>query len=72
MNRIVVLGEGSRVRGFRLAGATVTEAEVPADVAAAWDALPPDTTLLILTGAAEAVIRGRLAERPRLLWAVMP
>lgn len=72
MNRIVVLGEGSRVRGFRLAGADVTEAQRPADVEAAWDALPPDTTLLILTIAAEEVLRGRLAERPRLLWAVMP
>lgn len=72
MRRIVVLGEASRVRGFRLAGATVIEAAGSTEIAAAWSALPPDTVLIILTAAAAAVVRDRLVERPRLVWAVMP
>jgi vacuolar-type H+-ATPase subunit F/Vma7 len=72
MRRIVVLGEAYRVRGFRLAGATVIEAGGATEVAAAWSALPPDTALLILTADAARVVRPRLEERPRMVWAVMP
>jgi vacuolar-type H+-ATPase subunit F/Vma7 len=72
MRRIVVLGEASRVRGFRLAGATVVEAAGPAEVATAWNALPSDTVLLVLTADAAAVVRDQLPERPRLVWAVLP
>lgn len=72
MRRIAVLGEASRVRGFRLAGATVIEAVGPTELAAAWRALPPDTVLLILTADAAAGVRDRLPERPQLVWTVMP
>lgn len=72
MNRVVVLGELGRVGGFRLAGATVIEAAGPEEVDRAWRALPTDTTLLILTPQAAAVVGARLAERARLTWVVMP
>lgn len=72
MTRIVVLGEPGRVRGFRLAGATVIEADGPGDVERAWLTLPPDTAVLVLTSRAVAVLDGRLAERSRLTWVVMP
>ena len=53
----MVLGEASRVRGYRLAGATVIEASGAAELAAGWSRLPPDTALLILTAAAAAADR---------------
>ena len=73
MTPIVVLGEPDRVRGYRMTGATVMEVAGPAEAAAAaWDDLPPDTALVVLTRAVAAVVRDRLAERPRLVWAVIP
>jgi vacuolar-type H+-ATPase subunit F/Vma7 len=72
MRRIVVLGEAGRVRGYRLAGATVVEARGSTEISAAWSTLPPDTVLLILTADAAAALRHLLADRPRLVWAVIP
>ncbi len=71
MNRVVVLGEPERTRGYRLAGATVIEAATAAEVERAWSGLPADTMLLVLTRDAVAVVANRLAERPRLIWAVL-
>lgn len=72
MNRIVVLGEPSRVDGFRLVGATVVPAREAEGFRRAWTVLPADTRLLIITPAAEAAIGDRLSERPGLTWVVMP
>ncbi len=72
MTRIVVLGDPGRVRGFRLAGATVIEAVGAPQVERAWESLPDDTAVLVLTAAAAGVVGERLADRPRLIWAVMP
>ncbi len=72
MNRIVVLGEPERVGGYRLAGATVVEATEPAAVEQAWQALPADTTLLVLTPRAASIVGARLRDRVGLVWAVMP
>ena len=72
MNRIVVIGEPGRTRGFRLAGATVMEADGPAELDRAWTNLPSDTTLLILTHRAADRLRDPLSARSRLPWAVMP
>lgn len=72
MRRIVVIGESSRVRGFRLAGATVIEADGPRQIERGWASLPDDTVMLVLTAPAVAQLAERLAARPRLTWAVMP
>ena len=72
MRRIVVIGEGNRVRGYGLTGATVIEAEDHPSIVRAWDELPSDAALVILTAAAAAILRHRLAERPRVVWAAMP
>lgn len=72
MNRIVVLGEASRVGGFRLAGASVVEAAGPAEVERVWRSLPADTALLVLTPRAAEVLQARLPDHPRLTWVVMP
>ena len=58
MSRAAVIGEALRVQGFALAGALVYPAESPDEACAAWQALPPDVAVLILT--AEC---GRLARR---------
>ncbi len=71
MNRIVALGEPDRVMGYALAGAAVIEAAGAESVRAAWDDLPADTALVILTSAAHAALEGRLGER-RALVAVLP
>ncbi len=71
MSRIVALGESARVAGFALAGVTVLETDADG-VAAAWREVPEDTGLLLLTPAAAEALEERLAERGRLLWAVLP
>lgn len=71
MSRVVVMGEAARVTGFLLAGATVVATdEVGAD--AAWQGLPDDVGLLVLTPAVADALAGRLPHRGRLLWTVLP
>ncbi|HLN06892.1 MAG TPA: V-type ATP synthase subunit F [Acidimicrobiales bacterium] len=72
MSGIVALGEGQRVRGFALAGATVVVAEDEAEVTAAWQALEADVGLVLLTPAAAKVVAPYVRDRPHLLTAVMP
>ena len=72
MNRIVALGEPGRVAGFRLAGATVIEAQGGDAIDRAWQTLPDDTRLLILSPAAADRLRSRLTSRAWFVWAVMP
>ena len=72
MSRIGVLGETAKVQGFALAGALVFPADRQHDVSAAWDTLPADLGVLILTPAAARQLDSRLDERPHLLAVVMP
>jgi len=72
MSRVVALGEGHRVRGFALGGASAAAADDAAEVAAVWEALGPDVGLVLLTPAAARIVMPRLGERPELLTVVMP
>jgi vacuolar-type H+-ATPase subunit F/Vma7 len=72
MSEVVALGEPARVDGLVLAGVRVVHAQDPSAVLAAWEDLPADVGLLVLTGDAAATLARRLPERPRLLWVVMP
>jgi len=72
VTEIGALGEAAKVEGFALAGALVFTADERSDVEAAWDALPDDLGVLILTPAAADVLDARLDERPQLLSVVMP
>jgi vacuolar-type H+-ATPase subunit F/Vma7 len=72
MSRVLAIGERALVEGYALAGAEVREAETEAEIRRAWDAVPPDTGLVILTASAAAVLRPALRRRPRVLWAVLP
>jgi len=72
MTRIGALGAANLVEGFALAGAVVCVADEPVAVEAAWDTLPDDVLVLVLTPAAAAQLTARLDERPQLLPVVIP
>jgi vacuolar-type H+-ATPase subunit F/Vma7 len=76
VGRIAVLGEDARVTGFGLAGALVRPADGPREVEEAWDALPTDVQVVILTPRAAEHLgcarRDRAWERPEVLRVVMP
>jgi vacuolar-type H+-ATPase subunit F/Vma7 len=72
VSRVAAIGEDVRVAGYGLAGVEVHAAADAAAVHAAWDALADDVACLVLTPAACAALRDRLAERPRLVWTVLP
>jgi vacuolar-type H+-ATPase subunit F/Vma7 len=56
VQRVVAVGERSRVEGFALAGAEVVVAENPADVRSAVAALGDDVAVLLLTPRAAAAV----------------
>jgi len=64
MGQVIVLGEPVVVLGYALAGAVVIEAEGE-EVARAWAALTPDTSLVVLTAAAARVLGPALLEQRR-------
>lgn len=70
--RIAALGERERLRGFAFAGVHLAAAEDAPAVRAAWQALPDDVGLVILTAAAHAALAGELAAREERLWVTMP
>lgn len=72
MAKAAVIGEELAVEGYALAGCVLLPADNPDEVNAAWQALPPDTVLLILTQNAASWLADRLAQRPDLITAVMP
>jgi vacuolar-type H+-ATPase subunit F/Vma7 len=65
MGCVVVLGESVRVQGYALAGAVVMVAESPDEVRRAWDTMPHDTSLVVLTRAAAAVLDAAALTRMR-------
>lgn len=71
MPTAAVIGAQLTVEGYALAGATVCAAESQGEAVAAWEALPRDTVLLILTASAAAWLAERVAQRPEILTVVM-
>lgn len=72
MSRAAAIGEDLRLAGYALAGVEVLAAEDAAQALAAWERLPSDVACLILTAASRAALGARLAERPQLVWTVVP
>jgi vacuolar-type H+-ATPase subunit F/Vma7 len=73
MGRIVVLGDAAAVDGFALGGATVISAADPEAVRRAWETLPADAAVVVLTASASAVLGAPArARRPDLLTISMP
>lgn len=72
--RIAAVGERERVGGFVLAGVLVVAATDATSVRAAWQALPAEVAIVILTPAAHAALasKGTLARDDLRLWTVMP
>lgn len=71
MSRVVAIGDAARIAGYALAGVTVLATDQDG-IDAAWQRLPDDTGLVVLTPAAAEALESRLAQRARLLWTVMP
>ena len=71
MSGIVAIGEERQVAGYALAGATALAADDETQARAAWESLPPDTALVLLSATAYAALRDAVRERP-LLWVVLP
>lgn len=72
MGPLVVLGEAARVDGFALGGATVIPAEDPDAVRRAWDTLPADAAVVVLTERAAAALGAASTGRDGVLSVVMP
>ena len=72
MGLLVVLGEAARVDGFALGGATVIEAEDAEAVRLAWNALPDEVAVVVLTGNAATALDAGTTPRDRVLRVVMP
>ena len=70
--RIAVLGATDQVEGFALAGALVLAADATEDLDRAWDELPDDVGVLVMTPPAWDRLHGRFDERPQLLTTVSP
>jgi vacuolar-type H+-ATPase subunit F/Vma7 len=72
MGRIGVLGDRHRIQGFAMAGVEAFAADTDDDLSAAWQSLPSDLAVLILTPQAATALAERLHERRDLLVAVLP
>jgi vacuolar-type H+-ATPase subunit F/Vma7 len=72
MSEIAVIGERPLVAGFGMAGARVHPARSPAEVEAAWGALPPSVSIVILTAAAADALREVPRQPGAPLTVVMP
>jgi vacuolar-type H+-ATPase subunit F/Vma7 len=69
---VAVIGESTQVDGYALVGAVVLRAETDQEATSAWDRLPPDVDVVVLTARAARSLATRTAERPTPLTVVMP
>lgn len=72
MSRAAVIGEAVRVEGYALAGAVVYPAEDADQARAAWDSLPPDIAVAVLTARVAAWLGQAPERRDGVLRVVMP
>jgi vacuolar-type H+-ATPase subunit F/Vma7 len=72
MARVAVLGEEVAVQGYALAGAVVLVVEDADATRQAWDALPDDVAVVILTRTAAQALGPARVAGPHPLTVVMP
>ncbi len=72
MPEIAVIGREVDLGGFRLAGAHVYPVETPAEVRAAWQALPPTVGFVLLSPAAQTALGEEISRPGAPLTAVLP
>jgi vacuolar-type H+-ATPase subunit F/Vma7 len=71
MAAAAVIGEALAVEGYALAGAMICAAQDYEEAVAAFQALPADTALLIMTASAAEWLADGLRQRPEILAVVM-
>ncbi len=71
MGTVAAIGERIKVAGLAVAGVAVVPAEQPEGVRRAWESLPADVALVILTPAAARALGPAALEGDRLT-AVLP
>lgn len=71
MSHVAVIGAQPAVQGYGLAGALVRVADDPEAVRRAWQTLPADVSVVVLTRAAQAALSGHLDAATGPLIAVM-
>ncbi|MHB1876667.1 MAG: hypothetical protein ACYCPF_17645 [Streptosporangiaceae bacterium] len=73
MARAAVIGEPLAIEGYGLAGAVLCPAADPAAALAAWQSLPGDVVVALLTpAAAEWIGAEARSDRPEVLAVVLP
>ncbi|MGZ4472782.1 MAG: hypothetical protein ACXVXE_00405 [Nocardioidaceae bacterium] len=72
MARVAVIGERVLVAGYALGGALVLEAETGPAVRAAWDGLPGDVAVVVLTPGAHRALADRVPADRAPLTVVLP
>ncbi len=71
MSSVAALGRWTELAGYPLAGVEVFDARTPEAVRRAWDSLPNDVAVVLLTAEARRSLPDPLLPRHRL-WAVIP
>ena len=71
MSRVAAIGRATELAGYALAGVEVVDARDEAAARSAWEQLPPDVALVLLTAEARRLLPDALVPRWRL-WAVLP
>ncbi|HTX85844.1 MAG TPA: hypothetical protein VME44_26975 [Streptosporangiaceae bacterium] len=71
MATAAVIGEALAAEGYALAGAIVYPAGTEAEAISAFEALPADTALVVMTAEIAGWLADRLGQRPDILTAVM-
>jgi vacuolar-type H+-ATPase subunit F/Vma7 len=71
MSSVAALGRWTELAGYPLAGIEVFDASTPEAVRRAWDSLPNDVAVVLLTAEARRSLPDPLLPRHRL-WAVIP
>ncbi|HEX9033122.1 MAG TPA: hypothetical protein VF834_14880 [Streptosporangiaceae bacterium] len=72
MARVAVIGEPLRIYGYGLAGAVLCPASDRPEALRAWQELPQDVAVVVLTPGAAGWLEADLARRPGVLHVVLP
>jgi len=72
MGTIAAIGDRHRVQALRIAGVDAHHAATDDEAIAAWQQLPPDISVLIVTAQAAAALAARIEDRRDLLVTVLP
>jgi len=71
VSRIAALGGWTELAGYALAGVEVVDVSDPKAVRRAWEGLPDDVVVVLLTAEARRALPDPILPRERL-WAVLP